>query len=72
MNKSLRERVLRIERLRGSGKFIVGVREPNSYKGVKFNGALMSEKQFQVFSELQGDENIEVFLISILENKIGE
>jgi len=72
LSKSLRERVLRIERLRGSGKFVIGIREHSAYKGVKVNGSLMSERQFQVLSELQGGENIEVFLISIIENKIGE
>jgi len=61
MSKSLKERVLRIERLRGSGKFLIGVREPGAYKGVKVNGSLMTDRQFQVLSELQGGENIEVF-----------
>jgi len=69
MSKALRERVLRIERLRGSGKLVIGIKDPNAYQGVKVNGALMSEKQFRIYSELQGDENIEVFLVSILENK---
>jgi hypothetical protein len=72
MSNSLSERVLRIERLRGSGKFVIGIQQPSAYKGVKVNGALMSEKQFKMFSELQEDENIEVFLVSILENMVGD
>ena len=69
MSKALRERVLRIQRYRGSGKLVIGIKDTNAYQGVKVNGALMSEKQFRIYSELQGDENIEVFLVSILENK---
>ena len=66
MSKALRERVLRIERYRGSGKLVIGIKDPNAYQGVKVNGALMSERQFKLFADSL--PATELWVVSILEN----
>ena len=71
MSKALSNRLLRIERLHGSGEFVIGIREPNAYKGVKVNGSLMSEKQFKLFADSLPDPT-ELWVVSIIENGIGE
>jgi hypothetical protein len=58
---------LKIERQKGTRKFVFGIREPNFYKGVKVNGVLMTEKQFQELQETS--ENTQFFIFEILENK---
>ena len=68
-NKAIRERILRIERLRGSAEFVFAIRDPSLYDGVKVKGYVMSETHFKQFAEAL-PAYTELYVVSILENKI--
>jgi hypothetical protein len=62
------KRIEKIEQNTGEPQIVVAIKEPAMYEGVKVNGALMSDAEFERFKQALPKET-QLYIVGVSENK---